>query len=86
MQIKSIPKRWNGQAVVAFVTQPTGTTQFPYRGVAVLESRSDVYTVLRLESDSISASPWQEIPGSAAHELTWSQAQSVLQTKIQGPH
>lgn len=88
MQIKSIPKRWDGRPVVAFVTLPT-EAQGPdrYKGVVILETRTDLYSVTRLTASSVNSDvPWRGVPGDEVGGLSWNQAQSALQTRLQGPH
>ena len=83
MQIKMLPKKWGGMQVVSFHTLQPTVEDPDYVGAAMLEEGVNVYTVVRMGSNSIDKDVWRAI-GKPLNGLTWSQAQSAMQTKIQG--
>jgi len=83
MYIKMLPKKWDRMLVVSFHTlQPSGDDP-AYVGAAMLEEATNVYTVVRLGADSMDNGLWRAI-GTPLKGLTWSEAQSAMQSRIQG--
>jgi hypothetical protein len=82
MMLKMVPKKWGGCQVVSFHTLIPRKDEQPYMGAALLQSVPDLFTVVLLGSDSVDNDVWRAV-GKPVPDLSWSAAQSLLQTHIQ---
>lgn len=81
MQFKYIPKRWNGQPVVSFVTIDPKPGEVPYAGIALLQSNPATFTVIRLNADSMDPDArWEGVNGE--YSLDWTKARLAFVRRV----